>query len=45
MLYPGMSTATGRGRLFFQAVGHPIGPSELAPQMKNPNIESSLTKI
>ena len=40
-----MSTATGRGRLFFQAVG----PSELAQmpelaQMQNPNIESRLTK-
>ena len=39
-----MSTATGRGRLFFQAVGDPTGPSQLAPKTQNPNIESSLTK-
>ena len=39
-----MSTATGRGGLFFQAVGHPKGPSQLAPKTQNPHIESSLTK-
>ena len=39
-----MSTATGRGRLFFQAVGDPTGPSQLAPKTQNPDIESSLTK-
>ena len=39
-----MSTATGRGRLFFQAVGDPTGPSQLAPKTQNPHIESSLTK-
>ena len=39
-----MSTATGRGRLFFQAIGDPTGPSELAPKTQNPRIESSLTK-
>ena len=39
-----MSTATGRGRLFFQAVGDPTGPSELDPKTQNPDIESSLTK-
>ena len=44
ILYPGMSTATGRGRLFFQAVGDPTGPSELAPKTLNSYIESSLTK-
>ena len=44
ILYPGMSTATGRGRLFFQAVGDPTSSSELAPKSQNPHIESSLTK-
>ena len=39
-----MSTATGRGRLFFQAIGDPTSPSELAPKTQNPRIESSLTK-
>ena len=39
-----MSTATGRGRLFFQAVGDPTGPSQLAPKTQNPHIESSLTE-
>ena len=34
ILYPGMSTATGRGRLFFQAVGDPTCPPELAPKVK-----------
>ena len=44
ILYPGMSTTTGRGRLFFQAVGDPTGPSQLAPKTQNPHIVSSLTK-
>ena len=39
-----MSTATDRGRLFFQVVGDPTGPSELAPKTRNPYIESSPTK-
>ena len=39
-----MSTTTGRGRLFFQAVGDPTGPSQFAQKTKNPHIESSLTK-
>ena len=39
-----MSTATDRGRLFFQAIRDPTGPSELAPKTQNPRIESSLTK-
>ena len=29
-----MSTATGRGRLFFQAVGDPTTPSQFAPKRK-----------
>ena len=44
ILYPRMSTTTGRGRLFFQAAGDPTCPSELAPKRQNPHIESSLTK-
>ena len=44
ILYHGMSSATGRGRLFFQAVGDPTGRSELAPKTLNPHIESSFTK-
>ena len=39
-----MSTATGRGRLFFQAEGDPTGPSELAPKTQSLQIESILTK-
>ena len=44
ILYPRMSTTTGRGRLFFEAAGDPTCPSELAPKRQNPHIESSLTK-
>ena len=44
ILYPRMSTTTGRGRLFFQAVGDPTCHPESAPKRQNPHIESSLTK-
>ena len=39
-----MSTTTGHGRLLFQAVGDPTGPSHLAPKTRNPHIESTLKK-